>query len=157
MKETPLPLTVWATTQVGLPLVASASSKALSDRRQVVAVDLDGVPAEGAPLVGQRLDFHDVLDEAIELDAVVVHDGDHVVDLVEGARHGRFPDLAFLDLAVAEHDVGAGRPSVQAGGEPHPDAEREPFARANRWKLPARGCSARPDGPGTRSRASAAY
>ena len=129
MNETPLPLTVWATMQVGWPLVASASASAAWMAGEVVAVDLDGVPAEGAPFVGQRLDFHDVLYEAVELDAVVVHDGDHVVDLVESAGHGGFPDLAFLDFAVAQQHVGAGRAAVEPRREPHSERQREPFAQ----------------------------
>ena len=129
MKETPLPLMVWATMQVGLPLVASASSKRLADGGEVVAVDLERVPAERAPLFGQRRDFHDVLHEAIELDLVVIHDGHHVVELVKSAGHGGFPDLPFLDLAVAQHDVGARRAAVQPRREPHAERQRQALAQ----------------------------
>ena len=140
MKETPLPLIgVGDDRRWACPWWRRPRSKRLADGAEVVPVDLDGVPAEGAPLVGQRRDIHDVLHEAVELDPVVVDDRDHVVDLVEGARHGRFPDLPFLDLAVAQHHVRAVRPAVEAVGESHADAERKAFARASRWRPRARG------------------
>ena len=91
-----------------------------------MAVDLDGVPAEGAPFIGQRRDVHDVFHEAIELDAVVVHDGHHVIQLMERAGHGRFPDLPFLDLAVAQHHVGARRPPSRRAASPIPSASDRP-------------------------------
>ena len=97
MKETPLPLMVCAMIAVGLPFVASAFANAPANRGEAVAVDLDACASRSAPLVGQRLEVHDVLHEPIELDPVVVHDRDQVVDLVERPEHRRFPDLAFLD------------------------------------------------------------
>ena len=56
MNETPLPLMVWAIIAVGLPLVAAASANAPCNRGNVVPVDLDGVPSECPPFVGQRFD-----------------------------------------------------------------------------------------------------
>src|SRR5205823_4578724 len=83
------------------------------DGREIVTVDLDGVPAEGPPFIGQRRDLHNVLHEAVELDAVVVHNGHHIIHLMVWAGHGRFPNLAFLDLAIAEHHVGARWSAIQ--------------------------------------------
>jgi hypothetical protein len=96
---------------------------------EIVAIDLDGVPAEGAPLIGHGRDSHDVLHEAIELDAVVIHDGNYVIDLMEGAGHGGFPDLAFLDFAVAEHDISAAGAAVEARAQSHSKGQREAFAQ----------------------------
>ena len=128
MKDTPLPFTVWAIRTVGLPLVAAASAKHAWIAGDVMAVELEHVPAEGSPLVGQRLQFHDVLHETVELDAVVVHDGADVIDLVEGAEHGGFPDLAFLDFAVAQHHIDAGRAAVHPQREAHAQREGEAVA-----------------------------
>ena len=50
--------------------------------RHVVAVDVDDLPAEAAIAVGQRLDVHHVLHPAVDLQAIAVDDGDHVVELV---------------------------------------------------------------------------
>ena len=72
----------------------------------VVAVDLHHVPAEGAPLVGQGLHGHDLVDPAVDLDAVAVHDGHQVLQVVVVGGHGGLPDHALLDLAVAQHDIG---------------------------------------------------
>ena len=80
-------------------------SKRRLQRRDAVAVHLDGVPVEGAPFFRQRIERHDVVHEAVQLDAIVIDDGHQVVDVLVAAEHGRFPDLPFLDLAVAENDV----------------------------------------------------
>ena len=47
---------------------------------------------------------------------------------VEGARHGGFPDLSFLDFAVAQHDVSARWPAIQARRQAHPERQRQAFA-----------------------------
>ena len=54
-----------------------------------------------------------VFHEAIELNLVVIHDADEVVELVDGREHRRLPDLAFLHFTIAEDDVGARRAAVQ--------------------------------------------
>ena len=59
MKETPLPLMVWAMITVGFsePALAWACAKARFQRVRVVAVRLDDVPAEGTatyPRTGAR-------------------------------------------------------------------------------------------------------
>src|ERR1017187_9822660 len=113
----------------GLALGGFGLVKRFLDGRKSVAVDLDGVPPESPPFFGQRRDLHDVVHEAVELDPVVVHNRHHVVELVERARHGGFPDLAFLDLAVAQHGVGAARPSVQPCRQAHPQSHRKTFAQ----------------------------
>ena len=129
MKETPLPLTVWATRQVGLPLVAAASASAPS----IAAKSWPSISSVCQPkarhLSASGVDVHDVLHEAVQLDAVVVHDGHQVVHLVERADHGRFPDLAFLNLAVAQHHEGARRAAVQPRRQRHAEAERQALAQ----------------------------
>src|SRR5271157_82194 len=113
----------------GLSLGGFGFVKRLLDGREVVAVDLDGVPPESPPFLGQGRDFHDGAHEAVELDAVVIHNRHHVVELVERPRHGGFPDLAFLDFAIARHDVRAARPSIEARREAHPQRHRKTFAQ----------------------------
>lgn len=48
----------------------------------VVPVDLHNVPAKGAPLVRERLDGHDLIDPAVDLHAVAVHDGNEVAQIM---------------------------------------------------------------------------
>ena len=138
MNETPLPLMVWAMTAVGLPFGGRRFLKRGVERGQVVPVDIDGVPAKRSPLVDDGLDFHDVLDEAIQLNAVGVHNGHHVIDLVVTAEHRAFPDLAFLNLAVAHHGVRPGRAAIQARRQRHAERERNAFAQRSRRSLQRR-------------------
>ena len=66
-----------------------------------MAIGADHVPAEGAPFIRHRLQIHDVLDKSVQLDSVVVQDGAHVIEMIVAGEHGRLPDLALLNLAVA--------------------------------------------------------
>ena len=72
----------------------------------IVAVfHVDDVPAKRGPLLSQRGDVIDLGDGAVDLLLVVIGKGDQVVQLLRRGEHGRFPDLAFLALAVADHGV----------------------------------------------------
>jgi hypothetical protein len=76
----------------------------------------------------QRLEVENVLHEAVELDAVVIDDRDNVVHLVERSEHRGFPDLPFLDLAIAQNDVHARREPVEFRADRHAEADRQPLA-----------------------------
>ena len=115
--------------QVGLPFTAAASAKALLQRGNVVPVRLRSRASRSCATCPPEVPDPDVLDEAVELDPVVIHDGHDVVELVGTAEHGRFPDLAFLNFAVAQHHVGARRALVQPRGEPHADGQRQSLAQ----------------------------
>ena len=100
MNETPLPFTVFAMMQVGLPLVDAAFANASAapeyyDRRS------PDVPTECPPFVCERLQVHNVFHKAVELNFVVIDDADDIVHLVERREHRGFPDLAFLAFTVA--------------------------------------------------------
>src|SRR3972149_1815817 len=99
----------------------------LDDLALVVAVALLHLPAEGAPLIGKRLRAHDVLDEAVVLDAVAVDDGSQGGEAVVGGRPRRLPDLAFVQLAVAEEAVDAVVAAVQARRQAPTDGGRPPL------------------------------
>ena len=113
----------------GLAFGGRGFLEGFADSDGIVTVELNGVPAEGAPFIGDGRDIHNVLDEAIELNAVVIDDGDDVIELVERAGHGGFPDLAFLNLAISEHAVRAGFAAIEAGNQPHADSEGEALAQ----------------------------
>jgi hypothetical protein len=84
------------------------------------------VPAKGLPLLGNRLDGHDVFDEAVGLGVVVIDEGDQVVQLVVRGGHCGFPRGALLQLAVGEeveHVEAASLP--QPGAQGHADGDRK--------------------------------
>src|SRR3954451_22372695 len=58
-------------------VAAAGAVQCVDDLRHVVAVDLRGVPAEGAPFVDDRVHGHD--DLPVGLDAVAVDQGDELV------------------------------------------------------------------------------
>src|SRR2546423_7415313 len=102
----------------------------LVDLRHVVAVDLDHRPAERLPLGDDGLEIEHLADEVVELDLVVVDDDGEVVERMigmaePGRRHGRFPHLALLDLAVAEDAVDARGRARELGAERQPERDRE--------------------------------
>src|SRR6185436_6618978 len=117
--------------RLGPAVPLAAPPERVADRLHVVAVDLHGVPAEGAPLRGHRL--HIQHDAAIGLDAVAVVEGDHVVEAEMGGCHRRLPGRALLELAVRQLDEDAGRapgePQAQRHAEPHAEPVPERAAR----------------------------
>jgi len=48
-----------------------------------------------------------LIDATVELDAIVVDDDADIVVLMHCAEHGAFPDLTFLQFAIAQDAVGA--------------------------------------------------
>ncbi|GBD15081.1 hypothetical protein HRbin25_00972 [bacterium HR25] len=115
-----------------------------------MAVRLHDFPAEGPPLLAQGLQGEDVdgvavrphpaagplplavagvaavVGEAIVLDAVVVHNGDEIVQAVVGGAHGRLPGLALVAVAVGQEAVDAVIAAVQARSQGQTHAEGEP-------------------------------
>ena len=86
----------------------------------MAVADLD-VPAKRAPLGALVAEGHDVVAEAVDLEAVIVHDDLEVAELVLCRAHRRLPDLAGLTFAVAEDAVGAVFRVVCAGRQRHAD------------------------------------
>ena len=93
------------------------------DRLDVVAVDLDRVPAERARPVRVRVEVPAVHRLAALAEPVDVDDRDEVVQLVVGGVLECLPLRALGDLAVAqEHPDPEGQPVELLAGERHPDA-----------------------------------
>ena len=101
----------------------------LEDGGEAVAVDFQGVPVEGAPLVQHRLQAHDLVDDAAQLDVVVVHEHAEVVELESGRGHGRLPYLPGLALAVADDAIGAVVPGAGLARKRHPQGHRQSLSQ----------------------------
>ena len=84
-----------------------------------MAIGLDDVPAEGFELLVQRLGGHHVGGVTVDLQAVDVHKGAQVVQLVLGGGHGGLPYLAFGQLAVTQNGIYAVGLFVQLAGQSH--------------------------------------
>ena len=78
MKDTPLPLMVWAMMTVGFPVPAFCRKGPL-ERVHVVAVHLDHIPAKGLPLFPERGQGQGVFAEVQALHLVMVHHRDQVI------------------------------------------------------------------------------
>ena len=98
------------------------------ERRDVVAVDAHGVPAERAPLVRDRLGLQDAGGGAVGLQRVDVDDRGHVLEAVVRAGHRGLPRGALVELAVGEQGVDARRVALVAEAERHPGRHAEPVS-----------------------------
>src|SRR5579883_1521628 len=99
-----------------LPL--SAERKGLptgvQDLADIVSIHLQDIPSPRLPEApwilnrhpGRSLPVQHRTGPAILLKAVVVQNRGQVIQAVALGHEGRFPDLPFLDLSVAEHDPG---------------------------------------------------
>ena len=133
---TPLPGRVRSTIAFGLPSRRARRAA----RATIAAMSLPSIslrlPAEGAPLVGDRLHVED--DRAVGLDAVAVDQRDEVVEPEVARRHRRLPGRALLHLAVGELDEDARRRAVEPQAERLADALAEAVAERAADHLDAR-------------------
>ena len=113
----------------------------VADRREVVAVGAAHLPAEGAELVLDRPEIADGGDRRVRLQLVVIDDRDDLRQPLVGARLQRFPDLPFLQLAVAGHQHDASAAAGEAVRARHAvrlrdaHAERSGVGRDERRRL----------------------
>jgi len=78
----------------------------LEDGGEVVGLmEGEDLPAEGLPFGFQGVSIEDGAGIAVNLLVVSVYDGDQVIYPVVGGEEGGFPDLAFVDFAIAEYDI----------------------------------------------------
>ena len=99
-----------------------------------MTIHLDRLPAEGLELRADVIETGYVTNVAVNLQVVVVDDGNEIVKMVVGGEHGRFPDLPLLDFAVAEQreDAALGAAVallVNAHAERDARGNREPLAK----------------------------
>ena len=123
--------------QGGLALHGFCAIKCRVHGVDVVAVDADDIPSEGRKARLHGILVHDLLGGAGDLQAVAVHHGAQVVQLVLGGAHGALPDGALGQLAVAHHHIGAGGPLVHLLGQRHADRHRQPVAQGTGIHLDA--------------------
>ena len=100
------------------------------DLAQVVAVDLDGMPAErpGAGGVGVAVPAEHRL--AALAEPVHIENANQVVELIVSGKLQRLPDRAFGHLAIAQHDPDVIRQLVEVfARDAHADADGQPLAQ----------------------------
>jgi hypothetical protein len=101
----------------------------LLDGGDVVAVDLDGVPAEGAQPLGVGAGVPAVAGLLGLAQAVHVEDGGEVVEVGEGRLLERLPHRPLGQLAVAgQHPHPVRQPVQVLSGQRQADADRQPLA-----------------------------
>ncbi len=121
VQENPLPLQRAGQDHRRLPLGRLGLVQCREHGRDVVAVDDDGVPAEGAPAVGERLHVVPPHRRAALAERVDVGEAAEVVEVIMLRDVGRFPDGAFGRFAVAQQHVGAVLRLDPAGVQRDPD------------------------------------
>ena len=84
-----------------------------------VAVDLEGLKAEGLKLSGKAAEGHDLVAGAVELEVVPVDEDDEVVEPVLMRGAAGLPNLALVRLAVAEGAEDVVAFAVELRGERH--------------------------------------
>src|SRR5450759_573339 len=92
----------------------------------VVPVNLTAVPAERAPLLGERLERHYFLGGPVQGIAVPVDDGGEVPQPEVSRVHCRLPAHALFALPVAQQAEHPPVRLVQLAGKGHADGDREP-------------------------------
>src|SRR3989344_5908951 len=104
----------------------------------IVAVYLEHMPVEGAILIGERLERHNVFDHAVYLNIVTVHHRREVRELIFTCEHRRLPRASLLLFSIAHKAVHAIIFSVHAERIRHASALAEPLAQGAGGRLHAR-------------------
>src|SRR3990167_4134653 len=86
---------------------------------KIVAVDLPNLPAEGPPLVHERIEIQHLADRSKALDLVVVDDGDEVVQRVVRREQRSLPGRTLVALAVAQKREHAVLPPIPLTRQRH--------------------------------------
>ena len=113
----------------GLSIAGVGLLEGVAKLVEVMAVRLQYVPAKGGELAVQGLGGHDVGGTAVDLQAVHVLHGAQVVQLELGRRHGGLPDLALVQLAVAQQGVDPVVGLVHLPGQGHAHRRRDTLAQ----------------------------
>src|SRR5436190_7240708 len=124
---------------VGPALVELRALEGFHDRPAVVPGDPDRVPAEGRPLVLDRLDPHDLRRRPVGLLLVAIDEEVEVVERVVGRRLRGFPRGPFLELSVGDESEEARREAVEADPKRHADGLRKALAERAAGHLEAGG------------------
>ena len=94
-----------------------------------MSVCLENIPAKRAPFAGQRFHRHLSGCWSVVLVAIDVKQRDQTVQLVMRRCFGRFPDLAFIQLAITEHDISFAVPAMDPGAQGHAGSGRQADAQ----------------------------
>ena len=124
----------------GRALVGAQLVEGVDERFDVVAVDPQGVPAEGQPLVGDGLGAQDAFGGAVGLQGVDIDDRGDVVQAVVGDLQRRLPGGALVELAVREQVVDPGGVALVTQPQRHPGGDGEAVAQRAAGDLHARAC-----------------
>ncbi len=110
------------------------------DLAEIMPIDLDHVPVPGAPLVGQWLERHDVLREAIDLDVVAIDDAHEVVQPLLAAQHARLPCRTRFLFSVRHETVDPAFAilAIDTVGDRHPDRLRQSRTQWSRARFQSR-------------------
>jgi hypothetical protein len=130
----------------GRARIGDGGTKRGVECRDVMPVDVEGGPAEALPLGGDRLQGGDRRDGPVDLRVVGVEQHGERAEPVVRGEDRRLPDLALLQLAVADQREDAGgRAYLQPVGQREPDGAGQPHAERPAGQVDRRG-PLRPDG-----------
>ena len=135
MNETPLPLTVCATSAFGASPPVAEAREGGAQRGVVVAVARRDLPAERAELRLEVAERDDLLGRLVGLHLVAVDDDPEPAEALVRGRLQRLPVLALLELAVAGHHDDAPVAAEPALRERDPAALRDAHPERARVRL----------------------
>ena len=121
----------------GFPLYSAGVCKSCLDGVKIVAIDHLHVETKRAELLVDGAGAANLFHRAVDLQAVVVHNQAEIVKLLMGGKHGSLPDLALLDLTVAEDRIHTIRLVIQLGCQRHAAGGRNTLAQGARAHIHA--------------------
>ena len=85
-------------TSFGLPCLLKSPPESI----KVLGININYIKVKCFKLLVYGVGGSDLIDGAVNLQIIIVHNHAQIVQLAEPGEHGRLPHLAFLDFAVSQ-------------------------------------------------------
>ena len=107
--------------------------KSLTDLLHIVSIlQINHMEIKGLKFLVNRIGRADLVDSAVNLHPVIIHNHHKIVQFAEPGKHGRFPYLPFLDLSVPEQGVDTEIPSRKLCPKSHSGCCGNPLSQRTR-------------------------
>ena len=115
-------------------LCAARFCKRLTQLFHIVAVcNVNYMEIESAELLVDRIRGAYVLDLSIDLQTVVIYNKHEIIQLMEAGKHRSFPNLSFLNLAIAQKRIYAELFVCHFSAQCHADSGRNTLSKGSLW------------------------
>ena len=133
-----MPFMVFAIMAVGIPFVFLDLFKCLFNLAEIMAVNADDMEIKCLKFLIDRIRGTDFIHRTVNLESVIIHDHDQIIQFSVACEHRSFPDLTFFNLPVAKERINTVILLLQLRRECHSDSSGNPLSQRTAGHIHAR-------------------